>query len=176
MGMCDICNAIFVKPEALRKHKAAEHRKNKKRVSFKEEVERLSFEEEVYESDDEEEEEWEVEKVVGRRVEEEEVQYLVKWVGWEEATWEPELNLAGSETLISDYQTSQTSDYQTSQAAGSKEPNVLENLTNCEKQEADSEKETAEISTTASELLSNKAPMQLADNCSTEPCTSTDEE
>ena len=74
MGMCDICNAIFVKPEALRKHKAEEHKKNKKRVSFKEEVERLSFEEEEeYESDDEEEEEWEVEKIVGRRVEEEEV-------------------------------------------------------------------------------------------------------
>ena len=73
MGMCDICNAIFVKPEALKEHKAAEHKKNKKRVSFKAEVERLSFEEEEYESDDEEEEEWEVEKVVGRRVEEEEV-------------------------------------------------------------------------------------------------------
>ena len=134
MGMCDICNAIFVKPEALRKHKREEHKKNKKRVSFREEVERLSFDEEQYESDDGEEEEWEVEKIVGRRVEEEEVkhsfsiachiirsdmcdkqwclflnimlqvQFLVKWVGWDEETWEPEINLAGSEILISDYQ------------------------------------------------------------------------
>merc|ERR1719361_978134 len=102
--MCDICNAIFVKPEALRKHKREEHKKNKKRVSFREEVERLSFDEEQYESDDGEEEEWEVEKIVGRRVEEEEVQFLVKWVGWDEETWEPEINLAGSEILISDYQ------------------------------------------------------------------------
>ena len=78
MGMCDICNAIFVKPEALKEHKAAEHKKNKKRVSFKAEVERLSFEEEEYESDDEEEEEWEVEKIVGRRVEEEEVKLFLK--------------------------------------------------------------------------------------------------
>ena len=77
MGMCDICNAIFVKPEALRKHKAEEHKKNKKRVSFKEEVTRLSFEEEEYESDDEEEQEWEVEKIVGRRVEEEEVKIFL---------------------------------------------------------------------------------------------------
>ena len=77
MGMCDICNAIFVKPEALRKHKREEHKKNKKRVSFREEVERLSFDEEQYESDDGEEEEWEVEKIVGRRVEEEEVKHFL---------------------------------------------------------------------------------------------------
>ena len=32
------------------------------------------------------------------------VQFLVKWVGWDEETWEPEINLAGSEILISDYQ------------------------------------------------------------------------
>ena len=72
MGMCDICNAIFVNPEALRAHKASEHKKSKKRVSFREEVERLSFEE-VESASEEEEEEWEVEKIVGRRVEDVEV-------------------------------------------------------------------------------------------------------
>merc|ERR1712032_61029 len=162
MGMCDICNAIFVKPEALRKHKAEEHKKNKKRVSFKEEVVRLSFEEEEYESDDEEEKEWEVEKIVGRRVEEEEVQYLVKWVGWEEETWEPELNLAGSEILISDFQ---------SQSADSKESCVLENLGNSEKAVSPEEGTSSELST-ASELLSSKDQMQLADS-SANLCTPT---
>ena len=92
---------------------------------------------------------------------------MVKWVGWEEATWEPEVNLAGSETLISDFQTSQ--------AAGSKEPTVFENLTNGEKRAANPEEETGETPTTGSELLSNKDPMQLAENGSTDPCTSTDE-
>ena len=91
------------------------------------------------------------------------VQYLVKWVGWEEETWEPELNLAGSEILISDYQTSQ--------AAGSKDPTVLENLNNCEKPAVNEEEGIS------SELLSSKGQsMQLAAGASTvDPSTSTDE-
>ena len=34
--------------------------------------------------------------------------YLVKWVGWDEETWEPEGNLEGSEILIADYQQRQS--------------------------------------------------------------------
>ena len=94
------------------------------------------------------------------------VQYLVKWVGWEEETWEPELNLGGSEILISDFQTSQA-------ATGSKVSTVSENLTNGEKG-ANPEEETAETSTTDSWLLSSKDPMQMTDNYSTDPFTSTD--
>ena len=36
------------------------------------------------------------------------VLYLVKWVGWDEETWEPEGNLEGSEILIADYQQRQS--------------------------------------------------------------------
>ena len=92
------------------------------------------------------------------------LQYLVKWVGWEEETWEPELNLAGSEILISDFQ---------SQSADSKESCVLENLGNSEKAVSPEEGSSSELST-ASELLSNKDQMQLADS-SANLCTPTDE-
>ena len=36
------------------------------------------------------------------------VLYLVKWVGWDEETWEPEGNLEGSEILIANYQQRQS--------------------------------------------------------------------
>ena len=92
------------------------------------------------------------------------VQYLVKWVGWEEETWEPELNLEGSEILISDYQ---------SQSADSKESCSLENLGNSENAVSPEEGTSSETST-PTDLLSNKDQMQLADS-SANLCTPTDE-
>lgn len=49
-------------------------------------------------------EEYEVEGVVDRRMGKEGVEYLVKWHGWEEPTWEPEENLEGSEQMIKDFE------------------------------------------------------------------------
>jgi len=55
-------------------------------------------------------EEWEVEKIIGRRIikrgRNNTTQYLVKWLGYpnEESTWEPEKNLRKSKSLIDQYQ------------------------------------------------------------------------
>jgi len=55
----------------------------------------------------EDEDEYEVEKIVDKREKKGEVEYLVKWKGWEEEedrTWEPLSNLKGSEKLIKRYE------------------------------------------------------------------------
>ena len=57
----------------------------------------------------EEEDEYEVEEIVGKREKRGQVEYLVKWKGWEEEkdrTWEPLGNLKGSEKLIKKYEVS----------------------------------------------------------------------
>merc|ERR1719320_782463 len=56
---------------------------------------------------DEEEPEYEVERIVDKRVVDGVTEYLVKWKGWEseeDRTWEPEENLKGSEKLIKKYE------------------------------------------------------------------------
>merc|ERR1719369_101543 len=56
---------------------------------------------------DEEEPEYEVERIVDKRVVDDVTEYLVKWKGWEneeDQTWEPEENLVGSEKLIKKYE------------------------------------------------------------------------
>merc|ERR1712025_907094 len=58
-----------------------------------------------------EESQYEVEKIVDKRVDDGVTEYLVKWKGWdseEDLTWEPEENLAGSEKLIKKYESSQS--------------------------------------------------------------------
>ena len=57
----------------------------------------------------EDEDEYEVEEIVGKREKRGQVEYLVKWKGWEEEkdrTWEPLGNLKGSEKLIKKYEVS----------------------------------------------------------------------
>merc|ERR1711942_585550 len=56
----------------------------------------------------EEEPEYEVERIVDKRVVDGATEYLVKWKGWEnkeDQTWEPKQNLVGSEKLIKKYET-----------------------------------------------------------------------
>merc|ERR1712013_598184 len=56
---------------------------------------------------DEEESEYEVERIVGKRVVDGVTEYFVKWKGWEneeDQTWEPKENLVGSEKLIKKYE------------------------------------------------------------------------
>merc|ERR1712013_249078 len=56
---------------------------------------------------DEEEPEYEVERIVDTRVVDGVTEYLVKWEGWEneeDQTWEPKENLVGSEKLIKKYE------------------------------------------------------------------------
>jgi len=55
--------------------------------------------------------EYEVEKIIDKRIVGGEVQYLVKWKGWEDEddrTWEPEGNLSGSEKLIKKFEESKS--------------------------------------------------------------------
>ena len=55
----------------------------------------------------ESEDEYEVEKIVDKRERRGNVEYLVKWKGWEDEkdrTWEPYGNLKGSEKLIAKYE------------------------------------------------------------------------
>ena len=55
----------------------------------------------------ESEDEYEVEKIVDKRERRGNVEYLVKWKGWEDEkdrTWEPHGNLKGSEKLIAKYE------------------------------------------------------------------------
>ena len=59
------------------------------------------------EEEDDEEEEYEVETIIDKRKLLGEVQYLVKWKGWEkeeDRTWEPLANLSGSGNLVDDYE------------------------------------------------------------------------
>ena len=56
------------------------------------------------------------------------VLYLVKWVGWDEETWEPEGNLEGSEILIADYQQRQSEE----SSSGAEKQNNSEGQDNSE--------------------------------------------
>jgi len=63
------------------------------------------------EEDENIDDEYEVEKIIDKRIVGKELQYLVKWKGWEDEddrTWEPEANLSGSEKLIKKYEESKT--------------------------------------------------------------------
>merc|ERR1712187_1028957 len=58
-----------------------------------------------------EDSEYEVEKVLNKRMVGGITEYLVKWKGWEneeDRTWEPEENLKGSEKLIKKYEASES--------------------------------------------------------------------
>ena len=68
------------------------------------------------------------------------VLYLVKWVGWDEETWEPEGNLEGSEILIADYQQRQSE----------------ESSSGAEKQNNSEDGDTSEEMPTETELPSKK--------------------
>ena len=54
------------------------------------------------------EEEYEVEKIIDKKIENGKTLYLVKWVGWDlsESTWEPQANLENSKLLIEKYEKS----------------------------------------------------------------------
>ena len=57
-------------------------------------------------ADDNEEEEYEVEKILDMRKKGKKKEYLVKWKGWEneeDQTWEPEASLEGSKDLLSEF-------------------------------------------------------------------------
>ena len=41
-----------------------------------------------------------MEKILDKRLMKGKVEFLVKWIGWEEGTWEPARDLDGSENLI----------------------------------------------------------------------------
>ena len=66
--------------------------------------------------------------------------YLVKWVGWDEETWEPEGNLEGSEILIANYQQRQSE----------------ESSSGAEKQNNSEDGDTSEEMPTDTELPSKK--------------------
>ena len=51
------------------------------------------------EGEDEDHLEWHVEAILNERVRQGKKQYLVKWVGFQKATWEPEKNLANTTAL-----------------------------------------------------------------------------
>ena len=79
--------------------------KKDKEEKNKQELVSLEKSEEV--DGDEEEPEYEVERIVDKRVVDGVTEYLVKWKGWEseeDRTWEPEENLRGSEKLIKKYE------------------------------------------------------------------------
>ncbi|KAK0403285.1 hypothetical protein QR680_016836 [Steinernema hermaphroditum] len=42
---------------------------------------------------------WDVEKVIGRRVVDDEVQYRVKWFGWDDPTWQSESDFVNTECI-----------------------------------------------------------------------------
>jgi len=94
-----------------------------------------------------EESQYEVEKIVDKRVDDGVTKYLVKWKGWdseEDRTWEPEENLAGSEKLIKKYESSQSKTTKTKegkQENKKKQATISEVLVN----EEDSEYEVERI-------------------------------
>merc|ERR1712106_653936 len=60
--------------------------------------------------EEEEEAEYEVEKILDHKYDDGVVQYLVKWKNWnndEDNTWEPSDNLVGSEKIIEKYEKKQ---------------------------------------------------------------------
>ena len=44
--------------------------------------------------------EFEVEKILNKRISNKKIEYLIKWSGYEKCTWEPEENLSNSQYLI----------------------------------------------------------------------------
>lgn len=67
-----------------------------------------SDEEDSEDSEEEEEEEieYEVENILKKRVSKGQVQYLVKWYGYNEMTWEPEKNLTNCKKMLKKFKKS----------------------------------------------------------------------
>jgi hypothetical protein len=55
--------------------------------------------------------EYQVEKILDKKIEDDDIKYLVKWVGWSEkqSTWEPIKHLKNVMNLVADYEKKVTS-------------------------------------------------------------------
>lgn len=69
--------------------------KKKEESKLKKKKEEEAEDEEVEDEEESEEEEYEVEKIVDKRIRRKKVEYLVKWIGWDDKdnTWEPVAHL-----------------------------------------------------------------------------------
>ena len=52
---------------------------------------------------------WEVEKIVSQRIVKKQIKFEVKWVGYEETTWEPKTSLVDCDFLLKQFQEQQNS-------------------------------------------------------------------
>jgi len=98
--------SLFEEPKA-KKHKKEKEKKEKKAKEPKKGKKEKKAKK--VESEDEEDE-YEVEKILEKRDIGGLIEYKVKWKGWEneeDQTWEPVDNLAGSEDLIKEFESSQ---------------------------------------------------------------------
>merc|ERR1712130_449944 len=100
----------------IKKYEAAEFNANKTKLKHdsakeglkeKKKKEGLTYEEAI----DDEEAEFEIEKIINKRITNGITEFLVKWKGWdneEDQTWEPEDNLKGSEKLIKKFEVAES--------------------------------------------------------------------
>ena len=54
-------------------------------------------------SDEDEDEEFEVQRIITSRINNDRVEYLVQWIGYEERTWEPVGNLENARNILQDF-------------------------------------------------------------------------
>merc|ERR1712133_59332 len=98
--------SIFEEPKAKKQKKEKEKKEKEPKKGKKEKKAKK-----VVSGD--EEDEYEVEKILEKRDIGGLIEYKVKWKGWEneeDQTWEPVDNLGGSEDLIKEFESSQEED------------------------------------------------------------------